>query len=187
MDFAAELAHSTASRTPLNAATLAGSLTIQGTLNSLASTVFQLDFFANDAVDASGCGQGQRYLGSRAVTTDASGNATFSHATAVAVPLGKWITATATDPFGNTSEFSRALAVSAPPQFTVNSLHMTNGVFSAQLTGLGTGARVVIEVSEDLHAWSPVSTNTASRGVVNYNDPNASVFPHWFYRALLLP
>ena len=171
----------------LSSATLAGSLTIQGTLNSLANKVFQLDFFASDAADPSGYGEGQNYLGSRAVTTDTSGNATFSHATGVAVPLGKWITATATDPVGNTSEFSRALSVAAPPQFTADSLRVTNGVFSAQLAGLATGARVVIEASEDLQAWSAISTNTSVRGVVNYTDPAATNFRHRFYRALLLP
>lgn len=171
----------------LSSATLAGSLTIQGTLNSLANKVFQLDFFASDAAAPSGYGQGQTYLGSRAVTTDTSGNATFSHATGVAVPLGKWVTATATDPVGNTSEFSRALAVAASPQFTADSLRVTNGVFSAQLAGLATGARVVIEASEDLQAWSAISTNTSIRGVVNYTDPAATNFRHRFYRALLLP
>ena len=86
-----------------------GNITIGGKLNSAASTTFNLDFYASTAVDASAYGEGQRYLGSASVTTNASGNAVFSVTLAAAVSAGEYITATATDPTGNTSEFSRAI------------------------------------------------------------------------------
>ncbi|NJK75255.1 MAG: hypothetical protein HC942_15975 [Microcoleus sp. SU_5_6] len=81
---------------------------ILGTLNSTANTIFRVDFFANDATDPSGNGEGQRFIGFANVTTDTSGNATLSVTDLPAVTSNSFITATATDPNGNTSEFSNA-------------------------------------------------------------------------------
>src|SRR5262249_11367811 len=58
--------------------------------------------------------QGQTLLTSITVTTDATGNASFT-ATVPAVPIGFAISATATDPAGNTSEFSQDVTVTDPP------------------------------------------------------------------------
>ncbi|HET9712595.1 MAG TPA: HYR domain-containing protein, partial [Pyrinomonadaceae bacterium] len=85
--------------------------TIGGTLNSTASQVFEIELFANDVADPSGFGEGQTYLDVVTVTTDASCNAVFSVVLPVAVPAGKFITATATNSTGNTSEFSASLEV----------------------------------------------------------------------------
>lgn len=79
---------------------------VAGTLNSTANTTFTLDFYASAIADPSGYGEGERYLGFATVTTDGSGNVTFSVALASATAAGEVITATATDPAGNTSEFS---------------------------------------------------------------------------------
>ena len=83
--------------------------TVKGTLNSTPSSTFTLEFFANAAPDVSGHGEGEIFIGSTAVTTDGSGNVVFSAALQVAVPVGSFVTATATDANGNTSEFSAAL------------------------------------------------------------------------------
>ncbi len=80
--------------------------TIQGTLNSTASTQFRIEFFANDKCDPSGNGQGQTFLGFTNATTDAFCNASFSFSAPNAAITGPLITATATDSNGNTSEFS---------------------------------------------------------------------------------
>ena len=79
-----------------------------GTLNSTPGTTFMIDVYANPAglVDPSGYGQGARYLGSFPVTTDAQGNAVFQNVPLGASTAGEFLTATATDPDGNTSEFS---------------------------------------------------------------------------------
>jgi CSLREA domain-containing protein len=90
-----------------------GSTEIHGSLNSLASTGFRIEFAANIVCDASGYGPGQRPLGASDVTTDVGGNASFV-ATLPAGANGPWITATATDPAGNTSEFSACLPVPPP-------------------------------------------------------------------------
>ncbi len=88
----------------------AGNVTISGALNSRLSTAYRLEFFANDMADASGFGEGQTFLGFADVTTDTFGNAVFD----VSFPFAgsvNTVTATATDPSGNTSEFSHAFGI----------------------------------------------------------------------------
>ena len=83
--------------------------TIIGTLNSTPNSTFTVQFFANPAADPSGFGQGQTYLGQlTGVKTGAGGNASFTFVAPVAV-AGEFLSATATDPGGNTSEFSEDL------------------------------------------------------------------------------
>ena len=99
----------------ITAANFAGSdAEIIGTLNSLASSTFALDFFGSQAADPSGFGEGQFYLGSASVTTNGSGDASFD--VAFPVPAGvQSLSATATDANGNTSEFAQAFAPVVPP------------------------------------------------------------------------
>ncbi len=80
--------------------------TVEGTLNSMPNTEYTLEFFSNAACDPSGFGEGQTFVGSTVVTTNGSGNASFALTLATSVDLGDFITATATDPNNNTSEFS---------------------------------------------------------------------------------
>jgi hypothetical protein len=80
--------------------------TVTGTFNSTPNTTFVLEFFSNTAADPSGYGEGQYFLGSATVTTDGVGDAPFEALLPAALQGGPFITATATDPAGNTSEFS---------------------------------------------------------------------------------
>ena len=83
-----------------------------GTLNSSPGVEFVIDVYASPECDPSGYGEGKTHIGSTAASTDGSGNATFS------VPLGEATgvaTATATDPAGNTSQFSACLAIGSGP------------------------------------------------------------------------
>lgn len=105
-----------------NAVANAGNVVVQGRLNSRPSTVYQLDFFLNETPDTSGYGEGQFYLGSTNVTTDGAGNASFSAIVAALQPNARHISATATDPNGNSSEFSPWIVVGStipPTTFTV--------------------------------------------------------------------
>jgi hypothetical protein len=99
----------------LSAATaLAGGTLVTGTLNSTPNTTFAVDVYANDAVDPTAHGQGKYFLGAISVTTDASGNACFSATVPGVTTLGQYLSATATDPGGNTSEFSFDVPVYSP-------------------------------------------------------------------------
>ena len=100
----------------LTAVTVAGATTtIDGTLDSLPNMTFTLDFYRSPSADASGYGEGEVYLGSANVTTTGSGPKSFSIPLATAVPSGEFVSATATDPSGNTSEFSQSRRVNRPP------------------------------------------------------------------------
>jgi hypothetical protein len=94
----------------LDAAELNGGTHVQGSLNSLPSTGFFVQFFAGDECDPSDFGEGETFLGEEAVFTDGSGNVEFAVDVGAAEP-GQVITATAQDPDGNTSEFSPCVDV----------------------------------------------------------------------------
>ena len=79
-----------------------------GTLDSTPDTSFEIDVFFNDVLTAAET-EGKQLLFSTTVTANASGIATFSVPRQAAGTRG-FITATATDPLGNTSEFSNAIA-----------------------------------------------------------------------------
>ena len=88
----------------------ATSVNVKGTLNSTAATLFALDFYANSVCDALGFGEGARFIGSGTVLTNGSGDASFDFTFQGMQPAGQVYTATATDPSGNTSEFSQCSA-----------------------------------------------------------------------------
>jgi hypothetical protein len=113
-----------------------GNTSIGGRLNEDADTMYRIEFFANDTIDPSGFGEGQSFVGFTNATTDASGNVSFN----VSVPqiaAGRQVTATATDPNGNTSEFSAAFG---PPVITSpGTATATQGqLFVYQITATGT-------------------------------------------------
>jgi CSLREA domain-containing protein len=93
---------------------------VAGTVRSTANTPLTIDFYASASADPSGYGEGQRYLGSVAVTTDGSGNAAFDVTLAAASTAAEFVTATATDAAGSTSEFSRLLTDIALSQVTAD-------------------------------------------------------------------
>ena len=95
----------------------ASTTTIEGLLNSTPSTTFDIDIYATAACInfPQAYVEGENYLGTFQVTTDGSGNVTFSHDVPVVIQPGQIVTATATDPSGNTSEFSQRLVFSQSP------------------------------------------------------------------------
>ena len=93
----------------------AGTTTVAGTLNSTPSTNFAIDFYTLSSRNASGYGEGRFILGSAMLATDASGNVTFSFPFPTPASGAQFVTATATDPGGNTSEFSQQFGVDDAP------------------------------------------------------------------------
>jgi hypothetical protein len=107
----------------LTAATLSSSnLMVVGALNSGTNKIYRLDFYSNPACHTSGYGEGKRHLGFTNVMTDGNANASFR---AVFPPLGGelYMTATATDSNGNTSEFSLCRQATQAGTNTVTNLN----------------------------------------------------------------
>ncbi len=88
-----------------------GGATVQGTINGLPSTVYQIELFRSTAATAAAA-EGETFLSTVAVTTDATGNGRFT--ADLPTVTGGLILATAIDPTGNTSEFSSPLSIGSP-------------------------------------------------------------------------
>ncbi len=83
-----------------------GLITVEGILISAPNTTYTVELFANSVCHSSGFGEGERFFASLTVATNAKGRANFTLVVAIFVKPGQFVTATATDPAGNTSEFS---------------------------------------------------------------------------------
>ncbi len=92
-----------------------GTTTVAGTFHSTPGTTFTLDFYTLSSINPSGYGEGRYVLGSAPLKTDASGNGSFSLAFPTPAGGAKMVAATATDPTGNTSEFSQEFGTNLPP------------------------------------------------------------------------
>ena len=88
-------------------------ITIHGTITSAQSTSLFIEFFLDSVCDPSGNGEGKTFVGEQAVVSDGNSSVNFQLVLSTSVPPGQFITATATDSFGNTSEFSRCVQVRA--------------------------------------------------------------------------
>lgn len=93
----------------LSSAVLTTETTVTGSYNGAANTAYQIDFYAD--APPTGSAEGRTYLGSRSVTTSGAGTANFTANLGALVPAGRAITASATDPAGNTSRLSTGVAV----------------------------------------------------------------------------
>lgn len=91
-----------------------GSILVDVSLDSEPNTVYQIDTYLNDSCHSSGFGEGQEYRLTFPQQTDSQGHLHFQFS--IVGVTGRYLTATATDPDGNTSEFSAcALLEDAPP------------------------------------------------------------------------
>ncbi len=108
---------------PLLAEAFTGSGTgVRGAAYGKANTPLRLEFFANPSCHPSGHGEGKLFLGSAYVTTDASCVASFIAPLPRSAPPGHVITATATDPYNNSSEFSSCLTTRPVPTLSFSLL-----------------------------------------------------------------
>ncbi|HYP25194.1 MAG TPA: CSLREA domain-containing protein [Blastocatellia bacterium] len=88
-------------------------ITISGVLPGTAATTHTIQFFSSDEFDFTGFGEGRTFLGSTTAADDKEHPCFIEYE--VTLPFfaftGQVITATATDPDGNTSEFARYLEI----------------------------------------------------------------------------
>jgi len=128
------------------AATDASSLTITGTVNTIAdqNLGINIEFFASTSCDPSGYGEGELPLGEIWVSTDSNGDGSFAETLAYSLP-GYYITATANpENTQNTSEFSGCIQVETiepPPSLSIANKSVTeedsgskNAVFTVTLS-----------------------------------------------------
>jgi hypothetical protein len=158
----------------LAAATSGSSSVVSGTLNGQPKTTFTVDVYASRTVSPSDYyqgqyyGQGQYHLGYATVTTDVNGNASFSADFSAAnlpcgiLPAGWYISVTATDPGGNTSQFS-ADVTSAPATQSFSQY------LQAALPQNSTAPAVIsIEAGPD---QTPATVLPAVNGLMNVTQP----------------
>jgi hypothetical protein len=91
---------------------------LTGRLNSAPNTTYHIEVFYNNTAPA-GVAQAKNQDGEFDVTTDASGIASFDQLLH-AVGTGTFLTATATDPAGNTSELAAPIAATGPELIVTN-------------------------------------------------------------------
>ena len=154
-----------------------GTTTIQGTLDSAFSTQFRIEFFSNTACDPSAFGEGDKFLGFSNVTTDASGKANFTFNVPTANVVGGSFTATATDPNGNTSEFSACAAISTL-QFSKATYSINEGGGQATISVTrtdGTSGAVSVQYATVAGGTATGGTDyTPASGVLSWADGDAS-------------
>lgn len=122
----------------LTSATVSGgAATVGVTLNSKAITQYRIELFRNQACNTLGNGEGGTFLGSQVVTTNGSGAASTPVAVG-GVGLGDAVTATATDPAGNTSEFSACRTATAAPAALSATGVALSGIEGVALNGVTT-------------------------------------------------
>jgi parallel beta-helix repeat protein len=90
-----------------SARTLGGVTEVKFSVNGHENTRLTVEFFASVSCDPSGFGEGEHFLDSRPVNTGRTGFFTFVTQFRPPVPVGRYVTATATSDQGDTSEFSR--------------------------------------------------------------------------------
>lgn len=129
---------------------------VRGSLNSTANNAFLVQFFASPACDSSGNGEGSTFLGETTVSTGANCAASFSVVLPAAVPAGYVLTATATDAFGNTSEFSACQPVSPVPALDIRLLPAQQIRLAWTNTATGFALRQTGSLTPPIQ-WSPVT------------------------------
>ena len=153
---------------------------ITGVLNSAASTTFDLDFYSNPpcAPRPQNYLEGQDYIGSIQVTTDGSGNASFDVTLPFTVEAGARIAATATDPNGNTSEFSQRLIFSMTPRsgppaggtgLTINGMLFADGA-TVTVGGAPASAVTVVNPTKITASSPPLPAGSLNDVVVANSD-----------------
>jgi uncharacterized protein (TIGR02145 family) len=151
-----------------------GDIYIDGRLNSLPDKYFTLDFFASKLRDTSGFAQGQTYLGSTTVETDNNGLAAFKD---VILPYktiyGDVISATATDPDRNTSQFSKALG--GLPEQDLSNLAFNYYVNPDGVPNVVDPDAIVNAVEASFNTWNGITTANLA---FNYVDKTTERYAH---------
>jgi parallel beta-helix repeat protein len=144
----------------LQSATLGAdrSLRVMGTLGSRPGLQYVIDAYANVTCDASGRGEGRHWLAAIDLTTDSNGHSRFTLETPIPPDWGSagfsQITATATDPSGNTSEFSPCITVVVEIPLQLVDLTLTENGLAFRFYGLSGRSYQVQSASSIFGPWT---------------------------------
>lgn len=143
--------------------------TITGNLNSTPNSTFTLQFFSNTQATR----QGRNLIGETPVTTDDNGDTSFVLNLPIALGIGDFVTATATNTQGDTSEFSGAIA--AQPPATIN---FTRANYRINEDGTPEGAEITLDRAGDISAASVITLGLqdgTATGATPPLNPNSSI------------
>jgi hypothetical protein len=154
---------------------------VQGILHSAPSTTYTLDFYENAPClrRPHDYYEGQTYLGAADVVTDGTGARSFDVTVPGTIAAGSVVTATATDPGGNTSELTPRIVFSIDPisgaaaggtPVTIKGTEFVDGA-TVSIGGQAAGSVVVVD-GHTITATSPaLGPGTASD--ITVTDPSA--------------
>ncbi len=162
-----------------------GNLRVTGNLESAAPQSYRIEVFVSDAWDPWGSAEGQVYVGWTNVVTDGFGGADF----AVQLPFQPWtesdllVTATATDPAGNTSEFSTCTLLRRDPEPP----RLTSAANGTMLTFCwpAAAAGYTLEATDALALpfWQPVTSGIVTQGLnLCFSITNTTGKPQQYFR-----
>jgi hypothetical protein len=104
-----------------------GNTVVTGSLDTKPNQTYRVEFFASDPDPVGGIAEGQHFIGFKNVTTGANGKANFSATLAFAAGSNQVITATATSPGNNTSEFSAPVHLTSSTTLAINNIKQDEG------------------------------------------------------------
>ena len=137
---------------------------ICGTLSATANRTYRIGFLANSQTDAGGHWEGQEFLGYTTVTTDGSGNATFTTDLSANIALGKTINAVATDLTTQvTGVCGQTVAADQSPGITVTP---TSGLTTKE-DGATAQFSVVLNSAPLYDVTIPIASDNTAEGVVS--------------------
>ena len=146
----------------------AGTTDVSVTLKGNANSTYRIEFFASDPDPLGLPPEGQQFLGSTLVLTDANGNSTFSIVLNVAVANGRIVTATATDSVGNTSEFSAGIVIPTTlPTLSINDVSTTEGDSGTKVLNFSVTLSAVTSATVKVNFATANGTATAGSDYVS--------------------
>ncbi|MCB8927078.1 MAG: right-handed parallel beta-helix repeat-containing protein [Ardenticatenaceae bacterium] len=139
-----------------------GSPIVNVVLDSKPNIVYQIDTYLNDSCDPTGFGEGQEYFSTFPQQTDAQGHLQFQFS--LGGVTGRYFTATATDPDGNTSEFSACALLEGAPTATPTATNTATATATATATPSPTATATPTVTGTATSGPSPTPTSSPTPG-----------------------